>query len=136
LWREGESVQLPTEKRGFQISYAEFWRLYLDAHRKPATRAMHYAATLLGAGGTLGAILLSEPLICPACIGAAVCMAVGSHRYIERNRPLIRVNAFYGALCDLRMLGLGLTGRLPAEYRRLGLGPVTPAPRVPAAVSD
>lgn len=117
-------MQLPTEKRGFQISYAEFWRLYLDAHRKPATRAMHYAATLVGIAGTVAAVLLYQPLLFPAGIGIGVCMAVGSHRLIEHNRPLIRVNAFYGALSDLRMMWLGLTGQLPAEYRRLGLAPI------------
>jgi hypothetical protein len=129
-------VRLPTEKRGFQITYAEFWRLYLDAHRKPATRAMHYAATLVGIVGTLAAVLVGEPLLCPAGIGAGVCMAVGSHRFIERNRPLIRVNAFYGARCDLRMMWLGLTGRLPAEYRRLGLNPIVPAAGLGATVSE
>ena len=128
-------MRLPTEKRGFQISYAEFWRLYLDAHRKPATRAMHYAATVTGAAGTLAAVLLYQPLLCPLGIGLGVCMAVGSHRFIERNRPLIRVNAFYGALSDLRMMWLGLTGQLPAEYRRLGLDPIPPAPGLGAAVS-
>ena len=51
-------------------------------------------------------------------VGLGVCMAVGSHRFIEHNRPLIRVNAFYGALSDLRMMGLGLTGsrRLASEF--------------------
>ena len=120
-------MQLPTEKRGFQITYAEFWRLYLDAHRKPATRAMHYGATVVGALGTLFAVLWGQPLLCPVGIGLGVCMAVGSHRFIEHNRPLIRVNAFYGALSDLRMMWLGLTGQLPAEYRRLGLEPIRTA---------
>jgi hypothetical protein len=129
-------LRLPTEKRGFQITYDEFWRLYLDAHRKPATRAIHYAATLVGVLGTLAAVLAGEPLFCPAGIGAGVCMAVGSHRFIERNRPLIRVNAFYGALCDLRMMGLGLAGRLPAEYRRLGLDPIASSPRLGLTVSE
>jgi hypothetical protein len=129
-------VQLPTEKRGFEISYAEFWRLYLDAHRRPATRAMHYAATVIGSAGTFLAFLWSEALLCPAGIGIGVCMAVGSHRFIEHNLPLIRVNAYYGALSDLRMMWLGLTGQLPAEYRRLGLKPIPSASRFRAAVSE
>ena len=122
------------EKRGFDISYSEFWRCYLDAHRKPATRAMHYAATLLGAGATLAAVLLREPLLCPLGILLGVAMAVGSHRFIERNQPLIRVNALYGAMSDLRMLWLALTGGLAAEYGRLGLVPGdVPADFRPAA---
>jgi hypothetical protein len=120
-------VRLPTEKRGFELSYAEFWRLYLAAHRKPATRAIHYGATVVGAAGTLAAVLLREPLLCPAGIGLGFTMAIAAHRFIERNRPLIRVNALYGAVSDLRMMWLGLTGQLPAEYRRLGLDLPNPA---------
>ena len=120
---------MPTEKRGFEISYADFWRLYLDAHRNPATRGMHYAATAVGAGGTLAAVLLGQVLLAPAGILTGVCMAVGSHRFIEHNRPLIRVNPLYGAVSDLRMLFLAITGRLPEEYRRLGLGQAAPLAR-------
>ena len=119
---------MPTEKRGFEISYADFWRLYLDAHRKPATRGVHYAATLLGAGATLAGVLLDQLLLGPIGILLAVGMAVGSHRLIEHNHPLIRVNPFYGALSDLRMMWLALTGRLPREYARLGLGLAAPRP--------
>ncbi len=113
---------MPTEKRGFQISYSDFWRLYLDAHRRPATRGMHYAATLVGAASTLAAAVLGEILLAPLGIMIAVGMAVGSHRFIEHNRPLIRINPFYGAVSDLRMMWLAMTGGLTAEYARLGLG--------------
>jgi len=116
------------DKRGFEISYTDFWRLYLDAHRSPATRAVHYAATLLGAGATLAGVLLDQLLLGPAGILVAVGMAVGSHRFIEHNQPLIKVNPFYGALSDLRMLGLAISGRLPQEYARLGLGLAAPRP--------
>ncbi|WP_395021013.1 Mpo1-like protein [Dongia sp.] len=113
---------MPTDKRGFEISYSDFWRLYLDAHRRPATRGVHYAATLVGAASTLAAAVLGDILLAPLGIMIAVCMAVGSHRFIEHNRPLIRINPFYGAVSDLRMMWLAITGGLPAEYARLGLG--------------
>ncbi|GAB2175792.1 Mpo1-like protein [Dongia sp. agr-C8] len=123
---------MPTDKRGFQISYSDFWRLYLDAHRSPATRGMHYAATLVGAASTLAAAILGELLLAPLGIMIAVGMAVGSHRFIEHNRPLIRINPLYGAICDLRMMWLAITGGLPREYARLGLGAA--APRESASV--
>jgi hypothetical protein len=120
---------MPTEKRGFEISYSDFWRLYLDAHRHPATRGVHYAATVVGAASTLASAVLGEVLLAPLGIIIAVGMAVGSHRFIEHNRPLIRINPFYGALCDLRMLWLGISGGLPREYARLGLAAAAPAPK-------
>ena len=121
-----------TDKRGFEISYPEFWRLYLDAHRNPATRGVHYAATALGAASTLAAALLGEALLAPAGILLAIGLAVGSHRFIEHNEPLIRVNPLYGAISDLRMMGLAIIGRLPREYARLGLG--TAGPKASAAL--
>lgn len=118
-------TELPTAKRGFDISYRDFWRLYLEAHRSPATRGVHYTATVLGAAGTVASVALSEPLLAPAGILLAVALAVGSHHFIEHNRPLIRVNPLYGAICDLRMMWLAVTGRLPQEYARLGLSLAT-----------
>jgi hypothetical protein len=69
-------------------------------------------------------------------IGLGVVMAVSSHHLIEHNRPLIRVNPFYGAISDLRMCWLALTGRLNAEYARLGLGRAGPKERIPVAARD
>jgi hypothetical protein len=120
---------MPTEKRGFEISYSEFWRLYLDAHRRPATRGMHYAATVVGAASTLASVVLGEILLAPLGLMIAVGMAVGSHRFIEHNRPLIRVNPLYGAVSDLRMMWLAMTGGLPREYARLGLATAAPRPK-------
>mgnify|MGYP000170279417 CR=1 FL=1 len=116
-----------TFQDGLKMSFAEFWRLYLDAHRHPVTRGMHYSATIVGIVTTALAILHQQPLFCAAGIAFAVVMAVTSHWWVEHNQPLIRVNAFYGALADLRMCWLALTGRITAEYARLGLG--SPAPR-------
>lgn len=120
---------MPTDKRGFEISYSDFWRLYLDAHRRPATRGMHYAATLVGAASALASAVLGEILLAPLGLMLAVGMAVGSHRFIEHNRPLIRINPLYGALCDLRMMWLAVTGGLPREYARLGLVGAAPRPK-------
>src|SRR5262245_7746315 len=114
-------------REGLRMPYREFWVAYLDAHRNPATRAMHYLATVTGIVGTVLAIWLEFLWLMAGGIGVGVLMAVGSHHLIEHNRPLIRVNPFYGAVSDLRMCWLALTGRLGSEYARLGLG--RPEPR-------
>ncbi len=112
---------MPTDNHRPHISYSEFWRLYLDAHRRPATRGVHYAATVVGAASTLASALLGEVLLAPLGILVAFGMAIGSHRFIEHNQPLIRINPLYGAISDLRMMWLAVTGGLPREYVRLGL---------------
>lgn len=106
---------------GRDIPFAEFWRNYLRAHSKPGTRAAHYLATAIGIAGAIAAAYYGQPALVAVGIGCAVALAVSSHWIIEHNQPLIRVNAFYGAIADLRMCWLALTGRLIGEYRRLGL---------------
>lgn len=118
-------------REGLRMPYREFWVAYLDAHRNPGTRAMHYLATVTGIVGTVLAIWLEFLWLMAGGIGVGVLMAVGSHHLIEHNRPLIRVNPLYGAVSDLRMCWLALTGRLSSEYARLGLG--RPEPRAHAA---
>ncbi|WP_374380637.1 Mpo1-like protein [Dongia sp.] len=115
-----------TFRDGVQMSFAEFWRLYLDVHRHPLTRGMHYSATIVGVIATILAFYHQEPLFCAGGIAFAVVMAVTSHWWVEHNQPLIRVNAFYGALADLKMCGLALTGGITAEYKRLDLGAPRP----------
>lgn len=104
-----------------EMSFAAFWRRYLDAHRRPGTRVAHYLGTALGIASTIATIWYGEAVLMFGGIAIAVLLAVGSHWAIERNQPLIRVNAFYGAVADIKMCWLALTGRLGEEYRRLGL---------------
>lgn len=116
------------------LTFAEFWRLYLDAHRHPGTRGMHYSATAVGASTAALSLALDQVLFVMGGIPLAVMMAVGSHWWIEHNQPLIKVNAFYGAFADMRMCWLALTGGLTREYERLGLG--QPAPQVYRAPAE
>jgi hypothetical protein len=120
-----------TFQDGLKMTFAEFWRHYLNAHRHPGTRGMHYSATLVGLFTTIMAILHQQPFYCAGGIAFAVVMAVTSHWWVERNQPLIKVNAFYGAMADLKMCWLGLTGGISGEYARLGLGAAVPLDRQP-----
>ncbi len=129
------------------MTFAEFWPLYLEAHRQPATRAVHYVATGLGAAAGAAALALQQPWIFAAGIAASYALAVAAHFLIEGNRPLILVNALWGAVADLRMTWLAATGQLGAEYARLGLaeerdavrpnaGAATPAERLALAIRE
>lgn len=106
---------------GRQMPFAEFWQHYLRAHSKPGTRVAHYLATIVGIASVIAAAYFGQPALVVVGIGSAVALAVVSHWIIEQNQPLIRVNALYGAIADLRMCWLALTGQLRGEYRRLGL---------------
>lgn len=102
------------------ITLRQYWPLYLQAHRRPATRAVHYLATVFGAAMTLSAALTGQLWMVLLGIGGAYAMAIAAHWFLERNQPLILVNPLWGAICDLRMMGLALTGRLGRELATHG----------------
>jgi hypothetical protein len=109
------------------MQFREFWPQYLRAHSLPATRAVHYGATLIGVGSAILAIACHPMFLSGVAI--AYGLAIGAHAVFEKNRSLIRVNPFWGALADLRMFSLALTGGLAAELQKAGAQPAAPATR-------
>jgi hypothetical protein len=100
------------------MGFREYWSLYLSAHRRPATRACHYLATAAGISAAVVAVILRAPLIFITTVGICYVVAIASHRYIEHNRPLILINPAWGAIADLRMTWLAVSGGLRAEFAR------------------
>jgi hypothetical protein len=105
-------------QRFIAMSYGEFWQRYLDAHRDPRTRALHYLGTLGAAACLLMAAaggdwrwLVAAPIVGygPAWLGHAV---------FEHNRPQTFAHPAWSLISDLRMLGLFLAGRLAGEIER------------------
>jgi hypothetical protein len=104
-----------------RLSFAEFWPLYLRAHRRRATRAAHYAGVIGGTMGAGAAVLTLELWPLAAGVGAAFGLSVGSHWLFEGNRPLLRLQPAWSALSDLRMFYLAMSGGLGREMARQGL---------------
>ena len=100
------------------MTFREFWPRYLEAHRHPRNRAAHYIATILAFVAIAVTIVLGTPWIALAAIAASYAIAIAAHRLFERNYSLVTVNPVWGALADLKMCWLALTGRLSAEIAR------------------
>jgi hypothetical protein len=96
----------------------EFWLVYLRAHRKPQTRALHYVgSTLALICLLLAAITLRwEWLIMAPLVGYA--MAWIAHFGLEGNRPATFGHPFLSLASDFRMLFLFATGQLGPHLRR------------------
>lgn len=109
------------------MTFQEFWPRYLKAHRLPGTRALHYFATIIGVSASIDAIVTMQPLVFVVGVPLSYCIAIGSHRLIEGNQPLIRVNAIWGAFADLRMCWLAIAGKLEAEFAKHGIVESDPA---------
>ncbi|MGE0667071.1 MAG: Mpo1-like protein [Sphingomonadales bacterium] len=100
--------------------YRDFWPIYLAAHRGVWTQRIHLIASTVGAIGVFSAIGLGEPLLAPAGILLGLSIAFSSHYLIEGNHPTIAKNPLWSAVGDVHMCILLVTGRLPAEMKRLG----------------
>lgn len=103
------------------MGFNRFWPLYLRAHQRSGTRAMHYLATAVGISGAVAALATGVFWLFPVGIAMGYVIAVLSHWTIEGNQPLILVNPFWGAVSDIRMCYLALTGQLETEALRQGV---------------
>ena len=93
-------------------SFAEFYPYYLEQHRNPTCRRLHYAGSLLVLV-VLGYALLSGQwlwLLALPVIGYG--FAWVGHFAFERNRPATFQYPLYSLMGDWVMLKDMLTGRL------------------------
>ena len=102
--------------------YQTFWPVYLAAHSRPATRAIHMAGTAASILLILAAIALRNPWLIAAAILAGYAFAWISHGLVERNKPATFDHPLWSILSDFRMLFLWLGGRLGDELSRHGVG--------------
>jgi hypothetical protein len=102
------------------MTYPEFWKTYLRAHARPATRGLHYAGTCLAlAALAAGVVMLDWRLLVAApVIGYAFAWA--AHLGIERNTPKTFGHPLWSLFSDVRMLGLAVRGRLAPHLGAAG----------------
>ena len=100
------------------MTYGEFWPTYLNAHRDPRSRAVHYAGTAAAVALlALAAFELDWRFLIAAPV-AGYAPAWFGHAVFEHNRPATFGHPAWSLVSDFRMLGLFLSGKLGAELRR------------------
>ncbi len=104
------------------MTYPDFWRRYLAAHRDPRTRGLHYLGTSLALTAFVAAAATCDWrwLIAAPIMGYA--LAWLGHLVFEHNRPETFGHPLWSLASDFRMLGLFLSGRLGRELHRSGTG--------------
>jgi hypothetical protein len=104
------------------MSYGEFWRRYLGAHRDPRTRGLHYLGTSAAVAALLAAAVWRDWRWLPAAPAAGYGCAWLGHLVFEHNRPETFGHPLWSLLSDFRMLGCFMAGRLGREWQSLGEG--------------
>ncbi len=103
------------------MTYGEFWMRYLQAHKRPWTRSVHYVGT------TLAVACLSRGVRKRAWRWGLAAPVVGygfawtAHFGIEGNKPATFGHPVWSLFSDYRMLGLWATGRLGPHLKRAGI---------------
>ncbi|XP_038988147.1 uncharacterized protein LOC103713728 [Phoenix dactylifera] len=108
-------------------SLEEFWAYYVSQHSKASTRRWHFFGTLSALLCLLFSLLLLNLWLLLLAPFFGYGLAWYSHAFVERNAPATFSHPLWSLLCDLKMFGLMLTGRMDREIKRLGKRPVLQA---------
>ena len=102
-------------------TYAEFWPVYLRAHRRPATRLLHYLGTSAALALLLAALLAGPWWLLLLAVVVGYGFAWAGHFAVEGNRPATFGHPLWSLASDLRMLALWASGRLAPHLARAQL---------------
>ncbi len=101
------------------MTYAEFWLVYLRAHRRPDTRLLHFIGTVLALACLVGGVAFDWRVALAAPV-VGYGFAWTAHVALEGNRPQTFGHPVWSLLSDLRMLGLAVLGRLHRHLEQAG----------------
>lgn len=99
-------------------NYAAFWAHYLREHRRPETRAVHYASTAAALLLLAAALATRDWRLAVAAPLCGYGLAWIGHAALEGNRPATFGHPLWSLLSDLRMLALFAAGRLGPHLDR------------------
>ena len=105
-------------RAGRITSYADFWPYYLEEHRKPVTRGLHYVGTMLAIALLIVAIATQTWWLLIAVPVAGYLFAWVAHFFVEKNRPATFTYPLWSLASDFVMLFRWLTGKLGADLKR------------------
>jgi hypothetical protein len=92
------------------LTFDDFFVFYLRQHSCRANRWLHALGTAVGLVMTIAA--LHHPWLALLWIPVGYAFSWAGHLLVEGNRPATWGHPGWSLLCDFRMLGLMITGRL------------------------
>jgi hypothetical protein len=107
------------------MTFADFWPVYVRAHSKPATRAVHCVGTIAGWMLVGGAIVAHRWWWIAVAVAVSYGLAWIGHFFVEHNAPTTFEHPLCSWWADQRMVFLTLTGKMGEEVRRCTEEPPT-----------
>jgi hypothetical protein len=95
-------------------TFDEFFLFYLRQHSSHGNRMLHFLGTTVGLVMTIATMVLGHPWLALLWIPVGYAFSWAGHLLVEGNRPATWGHPGWSLLCDFRMLGLMITGRLNA----------------------
>jgi hypothetical protein len=98
-------------------SFQEFWPFYIQEHKQPLNRKLHFIGTSLALGCVATAAARRKPrwlLFAPL---AGYFFAWIGHFLVEKNRPATFQYPLESLRADFKMFGLMATGRMNEEIQ-------------------
>lgn len=109
------------------FSFDEFWPIYLNAHRSPETRFLHFVGTAAAVGCVVAFATTRKPRWLLAALAAGYGPSWAGHALVEGNRPATLTHPLWSLKADFKMLEMAASGTLDAELARLGISKPLPA---------
>lgn len=108
-----------------KIVFSEYYRHYLNAHKKPWTKLLHFAGQILTLIYIYYIIKWSVSIHWAFwgymwfAQNVVYLTAWPSHWWIEKNEPLGYTNKYYAKISDIKMLYQVITGKVPLDTRNI-----------------
>lgn len=93
-------------------NYSDFYKYYLDEHKKRGTRILHAIGTLLFVISFPLVILLQKFWLLPIVLASPYLIAWFSHFFIEKNKPAAFDYFWWSLASDFKMTFQLLIGKL------------------------
>ena len=105
-----------------ETNFANFWPVYVRAHSRPGTRAIHLAGTLARWMLLVASVTLQRWWCIALALVVSYALAWISHFFVEHNRPATFKHPLWSWWADQKMVALMLTGKTGDEARRCADG--------------
>lgn len=99
-------------------SFEEFWPFYLNEHRKPLTRTLHFIGSTMGIFILIAAFASGAPAYALLGFLPGYGFAWFSHFFIEKNKPASFSYPLWSFIADWKMWGCMISGRIGNELSR------------------